>query len=86
MRISQILNAVSGYNDREKERVKADQIIAWETTRWQTWVLWNLNVTKKGRLNDPKKLIKFEWDKKDETKIDWDKINSLFPDRIDGDK
>jgi len=84
MTITQVLNAFNGYYDREKERAKVVQIVGWETIRWQTFILWNLQVTKKSRINDPKKLIKFEWDSKPEqiTKEQWDEINKKFPDKL----
>ena len=78
--VSQVLNAYSGYLDKENERTK----LAWEVARWESWINWNLHVTKKGRISDPKKLIKFEWDKKNE-KLDpkmWEEINKKFPDRL----
>ena len=82
MTFSQVINAYSGYFERERERAKVVQVMGWETIRWQTWILFNLQVSKKGRINNPQKLIQFEWDKKPEApkKEEWDKINSLFPD------
>jgi len=85
----QVLNAFNGYQERESERSKALQIVTWEAIRWQTWIMWNLQVTKKGKLNDPRRLIKFDWDKKQEniTTEQWNEINKRFPDKIeDGDK
>jgi hypothetical protein len=86
MNLGQVFNAYNGYFEREAERTKAIKIIEWETTRWQTWILYNLNVVKKHRINDPKKLIKFEWDSKpdkpDPEKMK--KINDLFPDKLRG--
>lgn len=78
--VSEVLNAYAGYFDRENERTK----LAWEVARWQEYIQWNLHVTKKSRITDPKKLIKFEWDKKGD-KIDpekWEEINSRFPEKL----
>lgn len=84
MTIAQVLTAYNGYHEREAERLKSLQIVTWESIRWQTWILWNLHVTKKSRMIDPQKLLKFDWDKKPEApkKEDWDRINNLFPDRL----
>lgn len=84
MTIGQVLNAYNGYQERELERTRASKIIAWETTRWQTWILYNLNVRKKDRLSSPKRLLKLEWDEKAE-KPDPEKmkmINDKFPDKF----
>ena len=83
MSVSQIFNAFNGYYDREKERNKALKIITWETARWEAFIMWNLHVTKKGRLQNPMKLIKFEWETKEEkiTPEQWDEINKKFPDK-----
>lgn len=84
MTIAQVFNAFNGYHEKESERTKSEKIIAWETIRWQTWILYNLNVTKKHRIADPKKLIKFDWDEKPQKKDpeEMKKINDLFPDKI----
>ena len=58
MTMAQIINAFNGYYDRESERTKATNIIMWESIRWQTFILFNLGVTKKGRLSSPKKIDK----------------------------
>lgn len=81
--LSQVLRSYSGHFEKENNRIKAIQIVTWEATRWKAFIDWNLHVTKKGRLHDPKKLIKFEWDKKEE-KIDPEEMNkifNLFPDK-----
>jgi thiamine kinase-like enzyme len=87
MTVSQVLNAYTGYFEKENERSKALKIITWETTRWNTWVMWNLHVTKKGKLKNPAKLIKFDWDAKEEsiTKEQYEEINKRFPENY-GDK
>ena len=84
MSLPQVIDAIDGHNEKEKARTEAVKIITWEATRWSTWVMWNAHVTKKGRISDPQKLLKFEWDKKPEApkKEDWDRINSMFPDRL----
>jgi hypothetical protein len=82
--VSQVINAYNGFYEKELERAKCEKIITWETTRWQTWVLWNLQVTKKYKISDPKKLIKFDWDNKPES-IDpkvFEEINNRFPDKF----
>ena len=78
MTISEVLNAYSGFFDKENKRTE----LQWETTRWLGWIEWNLHVTKKHRINDPKRLIKFEWDKKESKEINWDEINKRFPDKL----
>lgn len=75
--VTQVLNAYNGYFDKENKRLELE----WETTRWLAWIEWNLHVTKKNRLKDPRKLIKFAWDTKQE-KPDMDAINKLFPDTL----
>jgi hypothetical protein len=83
MTINQILYAYNGYFERESERAKAVMIVGWETTRWNTFIMWNLHVMKKDRLRDPKQLIKFDWDKEIErpTEEQWKAINDKFPDK-----
>ena len=78
------MNAYIGYYDRENERVKALNMITWETARFEAFINYNLHVTKKGRLKDPRRLLKFSWEKglKAPDKTVWDEINKKYPDTI----
>ena len=90
MTLSQVVDAINGYRDRQSEESKSNKIIAWETTRWSTWTLLNIQLKKKDRINDPRKLIKFDWD----TEIDKltpeqkEELNNRFGDkpRFNGNK
>lgn len=84
MTISQVISAVAGYYDKEGERTKMLNRITWEATRWQTWILWNLQVTKKGKIHNPQKLIRFDWDEKPKPvdKQYMKKLFDKFPDKL----
>lgn len=83
MTISQILNAINGYYENKEQQSKLDSIRYWEGVRWQTWVLFNVQVGKKNKISRPEKLIKFEWDKKsritEEERERLRQINDKFP-------
>ena len=80
--MGQVIDAIDGFVDKERERTKVMQILQWETTRWQTWVMFNLWADKKHKINDPSKLMKFDWEdeSKAPTKEEWDQIVNIFPD------
>ena len=83
MTISQVINAYNGYFERESERSKAQKIVGWETTRWQTMILYNIQADKKHKITDPRKMITFEWEEKDEvTKEQFETLANRFPDTI----
>jgi hypothetical protein len=85
MTITQVLNAFNGYHDRESERNKALKIIGWETTRWETWKLLNMQgKTLKHDITDPRKLIRFDWEDKGEqmTEEEFKQLADKFPDKI----
>lgn len=91
MNFSQVINAYSGHMESESRRNETSNRIAWETTRWQTWILYNLQVKKSNRKATPLKLIKFEWDKPVKaTEADKERLkraDESFPKRLkDGDK
>lgn len=51
----QIAAAIRGYNERSHA--------TWETTRWQSWII----VSALGaKINSPKELVSFPWEKEDE--------------------
>lgn len=83
MTLAQVINAIDGYNDRERDRAKVAQMLQWESTRWQTFVLWNLHADKKHKIDDVRKLMVFDWEDKPEppTAEEWEKINSKHPDK-----
>lgn len=90
MTITQVINAFNGYYEKESERSKALKIIGWETTRWQTWMLVNIQLKKKDRIKDPSKLLRLEWDEKDKplTKEEKEILNNRFGEkpRFNGNK
>jgi hypothetical protein len=84
MTMSQVISAMAGFYDKESERVKTLNRITWEATRWQTWVLWNLQVSKKWKIHNPQKLMHFEWDEKPKP-VDRKYMKMLFdkfPDKL----
>lgn len=62
MRVGSFLDAMTGYNEAEGERVKS---IA-ELIRTSTWMLWNIQVKQEDRSARPQDLWGFAWDRKEE--------------------
>jgi hypothetical protein len=83
MRISQVLNAINGYYEKEADIVKSLRRLIWGPVRWATWRLVNISGRiLKPEISCPEKMIPFEWDKiekpkKDEVEI----LIKAFPDK-----
>lgn len=63
MTFAQVMNAYTGYMEHDTETKEMQCRLAWETTRWQTLILYNLQVKKKDKKRHPMQLIKFNWEK-----------------------
>lgn len=84
MKVTQVLNAIDGYSEKELEFIKAVRIIIWSPIRWLAWRLVNMSgKVLKSPINSPEQMIKFEWDKPQ--KISEEKKESIinsFPDKF----
>jgi hypothetical protein len=60
----------------------------WETARFSTYHLLNIQLSKKDRLSNPTKLISFNWDRnipaKQISPEEMEKIWNRFPDKLTG--
>lgn len=61
MRIGLMLDAMTGYNEGESERVKC---VA-ELIRRSTWLLWNIQVGEDQKIMDPADMWRFPWEMKE---------------------
>jgi hypothetical protein len=62
MRLGDFLDAMTGYNEGETERIKS---LA-EIIRTATWLLWNIQVGIEDKTDNPAGLWKLPWDNKAE--------------------
>jgi len=56
--VRDIRNVINGAVDRNQGLIRNQ----WDTTRWQTTYLLNIQMDKKHRISSPKELIQFPWD------------------------
>ena len=81
MTITQVINAISGYYEKETDLIKALRVLIWTPMRWSTWRI--VNLWTKKPISRPEALVRFEWDKVEvptEDKIE--ELKHQFPDRF----
>ena len=52
-------NALDGFMAKREQQDRAE----WERCRWQTCLLLNIHLPKRSQIQNPQRLIKFEWEK-----------------------
>lgn len=71
-------NKLKGFFELEEQKQRRE----WERTRWMTWLLIDIQLEEKYKLNDPKQLVKFDWEQdseKTESKVlSKEEVDAIF--------